>query len=174
MRNVALAFGLTAFLVACAEPTPTRFAFRPDTTNQQKVDNFLDCQVQAASAVPISTQLGTTPTYTTPITVSPTYTNCSGYGYGRTCTTTGGIVSGGQTYGGQTYSYDANSELRQNYTEQCMRKKGYSIVTLPTCRPDQIPEGMTASMGDKIINPTASSCIVSVGNNVGVPVTLSN
>lgn len=174
MRRVFTAIIGASVLFACVEPQVGTFAFRSNTTNQQKADSWLDCKVRATREVPVSTQVGTTPTYTTPVTVSPTYTNCYGYGNSASCTTTGGVVSGGQTYGGQAYSYDANSQLRRDYAIQCMRKKGYSLVDLPFCRPDQTPEGLTASMRDQIIKPTGNSCLVALENSLGVPVTVSN
>lgn len=170
MERVLLGLGSAMLLFACVKPEETAFAFRPNTTNQQKADHWLDCRIEAARAVPVSTQIGTTPTYTTPVTVSPSYTNCTGYGASAICTTTGGYISGGQLYGGQTYSYDANAELRESYQYQCMRKKGYSLVSLPVCSADQVPEGLTASMKDRIVDPSGSSCAAITVENVAVPV----
>jgi len=173
MKRVLIGLGTALLSIGCVKPEDATFAFRPNTTNQQKADHWLDCRVEAARAVPVATQIGTTPTYTTPVTVSPSYTNCTGYGASAYCTTTGGSVSGGQTYGGQTYSYDANAQLRQSYQDQCMRKKGYSLSSLPVCNDKQVPEKLTASLQDRIIDPTGSSCAAIIVENVAVPVRLN-
>lgn len=173
MKKLIIFFGTAVLLVACEATQTGIYAYRPNTTNQQKADSWLNCRVQATRAVPVSTQVGTTPAYTTPIQVSPTYTNCSSYGYSATCTTTGGIVTGGQTYGGNTYSYDANGALREQYRDQCMRKKGFALVDLPSCTKGQVPEGLTASLSDKILDPTGSSCFVPFGEYVAIPIRTS-
>ncbi len=176
---IATAVALT--MTGCLEtPEPGIFAYRPNTTNGQKVEASTQCKVLAVQQVPVNTQIATTPTYTTPVLASPTYTSCSGSSYGggsytnyaANCTTTGGGMTGGQTYGGQVYSYDANQDLRHSVYDQCMRKKGFEIIQTKSCISTQIPEGLSASLSDKVIRPEGKFCTVPFDGGFGVPVKL--
>lgn len=155
-------------LLGCVPAEQVDYAYRPNTTNSQKSNDFLDCQVLAANEVPVSQQIGTTPVYSTPTYITPMSTSC----YGYSCTTTGGQIMGGQVYGGDVYSYDANSSLRTEVQRQCMMRKGYDISVAPTCTPSQVPEGLNASMSDKVKAPQGEYCVAQISERVGVPVTI--
>lgn len=129
MRSII--FVVTAIgLSACAPTTQT--VYWQDGTTQGRINQAVtQCQVEALQSVPQSVAVGTTPRYTTPV-----QTNCYDTGYGLQCNSTGG-----QTLGGQTYSYDPNSDLRNRVEAQCMANRGYSLVSLPVCTPEQRRSG---------------------------------
>ena len=162
---------LSALLIlsACVVSEQTgSYAYRANTTNAQKANDSLNCEVEAMQTVPANQQVATTPVYRTPVYVPPSTTTCSGY----SCYTTGGQVTGGQTYGGQVYSYDANAELRKEVQGQCLQRKGYTLVPAKLCASNQIPENLTASMSDRLVKPEGNFCIALVAKRVGIPVRL--
>jgi len=112
---------LLGALVGCAGPV--NFWYRAGAVPNASNAALLQCRIDAANMVPINTQLATTPQYRTPVT-----TNCHNYGGSIQCN-----QSGGQVFGGQTYSYDANSDLRGQYANQCMNNQGYSYIQLRRC-----------------------------------------
>jgi hypothetical protein len=112
-----------------------------------------DCAVEAANRVPQNTQVGVTPTYSTPV---QTYCNNTGYGT-VSCTSYGGDV-----YGGNVYSYDANQGLRNQVMEQCMARRGYALLSLPVCSPDQAAKAKLSASRLPAISET--SCLVQTGS----------
>lgn len=161
--------GLAAasLLAACVVASqPVYYAYKANTTNAKKSDDFLNCQVEAANKVPVNQRVGTTPVYTTPVYTTPMYTTCTGY----SCVTTGGQVMGGDVYGGDVYSYDANEDLRIQVTLQCMQRKGYTMYDAKTCAPSQVPKGLTASGTDLVQKPSGSFCVARISDSVGIPV----
>lgn len=108
-----------------------------------------DCAVEAANRVPQNTQIGVTPSYSTPI---QTYCNNTGYGT-VSCTSYGGDV-----YGGDVYSYDANLGLRNDVMAQCMARRGYTAVSLPVCSADQAATAKVA--GSRLPAISETSCLV--------------
>lgn len=138
--------------VSACETPPSVYIYKPNTTVAQKDQDEFECELKASQAVPTDTQFGTTPTYTTPI-----QTNCYGYGYSASCTTTGGHV-----YGGQSYSYDANSDLRAEYWARCMVSKGYGGSELPVCPASKLPENATELLRSKLRAPREDACQVKI------------
>lgn len=116
----------TEQLVKQGKPIEKVYPSKAGVTVGQMQNDFTDCEIEAAQRVPQQMTIGTTPTYTTPLS-----TQCVNNGYSVSCNTTGG-----QTYGGQTYSYDANAGLRGKAEAQCLIRSGYSLATIPKC-----PEG---------------------------------
>jgi len=156
-------------LSACVVTSQTGFyAYRANTTNAQKANDSLNCDVEALQKVPTNQQIATTPVYHAPIFVTPRTTTCSGY----SCYTSGGQVTGGQTYGGNTFSYDSNTSLRQDVQAQCMTRKGYTLVQTKVCTSSQKPKNFSASMNDKVIKPEGDFCVAMVTDRLGVPVPL--
>lgn len=155
-------------LTACVVASETSFyTYRPNTTNAQKAQDSLDCEVESVNRVSANQQVATTPVYRTPTYVTPMTTTC----YGYSCTTTGGQIQGGQVFGGQVYSYDANQQLRSEVQAQCLQRKGYTLVTAPVCAESQTPKGLSVSMSDKVQPPPQGKfCIALLTNRVGVPV----
>lgn len=120
-------------LAACVETEPRLTNWREGTPVSEIRRESLDCGMASSRAVPVNSQVGVTPTYTTPLIAQPSYTSCYGGSYSVSCTTTGGGYTGGQTFGGQVYTYDANQELRDGYYRQCMRSRGYSEIMVRPC-----------------------------------------
>ena len=69
---------------------------------------------------------------------------------------------GGQTYGGQQYSYDANSDLRYRVILQCLQKKGYQVIDLPSCDSEQSKRAVSSS-GQKQPTYDKIECVVQGG-----------
>jgi hypothetical protein len=149
--------GLTAlfFVSACVASGPVAVVYKPGSTGEQRLTALTDCETQALSKVPRAIATGMTPAYTTPSNVQ--------------CYGTGAYVScqqyGGQTYGGNVYSYDANQELRDRVTLQCLAQKGYQVISLPTCDAEQSKRAVSA-FGRK--QPTADQieCVIEGGGYV--------
>lgn len=57
--------------------------------------------------------------------VTPSYTNCYGYGYSASCTTTGG-----QYVPPAVVDYDANAGARKQVFQGCMYADGWSLVRI--------------------------------------------
>ena len=140
MKKLILILGLSLGLVGCGvQQYNSNYGYRTvPTTKQQKAKHIVECETLAASKVPTSTQVGTTPRYTSPV-ICNTYGNVSSFGSVNASTN----CSGGNTYGGNTYSYDANAQLRREVANRCMADKGYLTTSfpIPYCRPEQIPAG---------------------------------
>lgn len=103
-------------MAACG---PYDVYYREGASYSAQQRDLLGCKVKATSSVPESLRVATTPVF-----VSPVRTTCDG----KTCTTTGGEVSGGNVY-----TYDANADLRASFERQCMADRHYSVVRLPMC-----------------------------------------
>lgn len=131
-------FSISALLmvVGCVPATQEGF-WKTGSNYQQTSSDYTDCELDALRQVPRETAVQSTPSYVTPVQVSPIYSQCFGSGAYRTCTTTGGTVSGGQVIGGGVQSYDPNTALRAQVTEQCLMRKGFEPVQFPTCTSQQ-------------------------------------
>lgn len=144
---------LGALMSACMPTQPYTVAWREGATAAQADSAQTDCLIEAANRVPQSTQAYTTPVYRSPSNVQ--------------CTTYGNYVSchdyGGQVYGGQTRTYDANAELRRKATEQCLAKRGFSVVSIPVCTTEQQKKGVTSTASGKLPAASAVLCAVEGG-----------
>ena len=171
MRSTAtfvMTFIATTMLSSCG-PTIENVNWKQGTTPDQRASDETNCAVAASQQVPSAMAVAQTPVYTTPTYASPTYTSCYGYGYGASCTTTGGQISGGQTYGGQVYSYDANSQLRQRVVAQCMAQKGYANYSFPTCTAEDVKAGTPFGAGSPMPRPQQVLCVSTNGAFVVKP-----
>lgn len=114
---------------------PVPVVYKPGSTGEQRTSALTDCEIQALTKVPRAIATGMTPAYTSPSNVqcygSGAYVSCQEYG--------------GQTYGGDIYSYDANQELRDRVTLQCLQQKGFQVISLPTCDAEQSKRAISAS-----------------------------
>jgi hypothetical protein len=154
MRCITLLIASTLTLSACVQ-TPQNYLYRSNTTISQKDSDMFDCELDASRAVPVNTQIDTTPVYRTPVNTSCT----SGY-YGNVqCTS-----SGGDVYGGNTYSYDANTGLRDEYASRCMASKGYSVAQLPPCADNVVPAGAAQGLAGALRAPKDGACTVAITN----------
>ena len=148
MRKV-LGVLLATVVGGCVATGPVNVAWREGATGPQASFAQTDCQIEAANRVPESVRTYTTPVYSTPSNVQ--------------CTTIGNFVNcqeyGGQVYGGQTQAYDANADLRMRATEQCLAKKGFSVVQFPACTPEQVKKGVVTFSTGKL--PPASAVLCS-------------
>lgn len=149
-RLVCVSFALVA-LTACEMPPRTGF-WKSGATLAQLESDSTDCEVFATRQVPVSTQVGTTPTYTTPVN-----TSCYNYGYSVQCTTTGG-----QVYGGTAYTYDANAGLRERVGIQCMASRGYQVVTYEFCSDAEVANGVRPFNSGRL--PPASDVLCVTAN----------
>lgn len=155
-------------IVGCA-PTIENVSWKPGTTPIHRASDETNCEVQSVQQVPASMAIGQTPTFTTPTYVSPVQTSCHDYGYGASCTTTGGQVSGGQVSGGQVYSYDANKGLRERVVAQCMAQKGYSTFSFASCSADDLKAGVAHSASSPMPRPEQILCVTPDGGFVQKP-----
>ncbi|SHI79023.1 hypothetical protein [Wenxinia saemankumensis] len=129
LRLAAAGTALLALAACMQEPWPLSAWYRAGIAPGVLDRAQTACEVEAAQQVPVSTQIRTMPSYTT-----PTRTDCTSDDAGNTtCVTTGG-----ETRGGDVVSYDANTELRQRVIAQCMGAQGYSRISLPRCTDDQL------------------------------------
>ena len=120
MRKLMIA-GLMGigFLSGCGAKTTALVIYKEKVSYLDGNQALLKCRVKAAQTVPVSNNMYTTPTWTTPI-------SCS-VSSGRTS------CSGGITYSGNIITKDSNSGLRETVTEQCLRDKGYFVGEAPIC-----------------------------------------
>gem|GEM_PF-1829409 len=139
--------GAAVLLYSCAA-TPQQLYWKTGISYAQQQSAVTSCEVKALQAVPRALATATTPSYTTPVYLTPFTTNCHQYGYGTSCTTTGGNVYGGHTYGGQTYTYDANAGLRERVIRQCLADQGYHRITLPVCSKSQATNAISLMAGE--------------------------
>lgn len=130
-------FAVTSILLvgACVATGPVSVVYKPGSTGAQRSSALLECETQALAKVPRAMATGVTPSYTTPSNVQ-----CYGTGYSVSC-----YNYGGQTYGGDLYSYDANQDLRDRVTLQCLQQKGYQVISLPQCDAEQAKRAVSAS-----------------------------
>ena len=143
-------------LVGCGPQYNDQYLFKDKpVTKDQKARDQVACMTKVNKEIPTNNQIGTTPSFTVPVSCN---TTGSLYGYSYSGTTN---CSGGQTYGGQAYSYDANADLKQLVFEQCMVDKGYSKTPYPIklCKPEQVPAGFVKP-NSKIYKPEPNSCVI--------------
>lgn len=140
------------FVGACVATGPVAVVYKPGSTGEQRSAALLDCETQALAKVPRAIATGVTPTYTTPSNVqcygSGAYVSCQQYG--------------GQTYGGNVYNYDANQDLRDRVSLQCLAQKGFQIISLPTCDAEQSKRAVS-SVGRKQPTFDKIECVVEGG-----------
>ena len=129
-------------LSGCATSVP--IWYKANTPPSRSLHSATDCEIHGVQSVPASNHVRTTSTFQT-----PTHVRCNPVT--NSCT-----ASGGDTIGGQTYTVDVNADLRAKVVRQCMAKRGWQLVTLPTCgvpqhtayneAPDKYraPKGITA------------------------------
>ncbi|MDB3864713.1 hypothetical protein N9296_01220 [Amylibacter sp.] len=156
------------------EPTLNSFYMYKDAPikHSQKRKDVISCQALAAKEVPASNQSSTTPTFTIPKYTSPVYCTT---GYLGMTTCTGGQTTGGQTIGGNLVTSDANINLRNRFTDECLRNKGYIFTSypIPQCRNQQIPGSYYDKNYDPIIfEPIKGSCVINNHNGGGSVVLL--
>lgn len=152
MKKVYLSLSAIA-LVACLPSQPYTFAWREGATAAQADTAQTDCMIEAANRVPQSVRTYTTPVYRTPSNVQ--------------CTTIGNYVScqeyGGQVYGGDVQTYDANAELRDRATVQCLARKGYGVATIPVCTKEQQEQGVVSFQSGRLPAATNVLCAIDGG-----------
>ena len=146
-------FCLSLLILAGCVPTTHDVFWRENASPNRRQNDYTDCQVEAVNRVPASTQIGVTPTYVTPVS-----TTCYGSGYSTYCSSTGG-----QIYGGNVYSYDANAGVRANVMQQCMARRGYQLISFPSCTTAQQEIGVIPRGTNPL--PPASSilCLTDTG-----------
>ncbi len=132
-------------LSACggvSEPVYGTYAYRSNTTNQERVDSWTQCEAAAMS------QVGSNQ---------------------KTQTTSIWYDSEGNRQGGETYSYDQNADLRDRMQEICMREKGFTLTEMPYCSvfPDEMWE--EHRLGTVMVRPLPNSCLADL-NGFAVPV----
>ena len=118
-KGIAICLASFGFLAGCGAGKTALVFYNENVTYDDGNKALLDCQVEAAQKVPVSNNIYTTPTWTTPVscTVSSGRTSCSG----------------GITYGGNVVTQDLNGGLRYRVTKQCLRDKGYFVGEAPIC-----------------------------------------
>ena len=151
MRKAVVA-GLVGvgLLAGCMTPAPLRYYLKTGSNSLTHNEAQLECEVAAAQSVPVSNQVSTTPTFTTPVTCSP------GFGGSVTC-------NGGQTFGGNVVTHDANLDLRVRLESQCMANKGYTVRYLPNCTDIETPGGRTYSYREAQPNSADIICVTNTG-----------
>lgn len=140
-------------LVAGCEVPPETLYWQTGMTPAQQQRDQTNCRVNAANSVPVNTQIGTTPTYSTPV-----QTNCYNTGYSVSCQSTGG-----QVYGGNAYSYDANSRLRANVVQQCMADRGYQLISFPVCTDEERSGGEVLVGNSRLPSANRVRCLTENG-----------
>jgi len=118
-KGIAICLVSFGFLAGCGAGKTALVFYNENVTYDDGNQALLDCQVEAAQKVPVSNNIHTTPTWTTPVscTVSSGRTSCSG----------------GVTYGGNMVTQDLNVGLRDRVIKQCLRDKGYFVGEAPIC-----------------------------------------
>ena len=118
-KGIAICLVSLGVLAGCGAGKTALVMYKENVSYDDGNETLLDCQVAAAQKVPVSNNIYTTPTWTTPVscTVSSGRTSCSG----------------GVTYGGNVVTQDLNGGLRYRVTKQCLRDKGYFVGEAPIC-----------------------------------------
>lgn len=154
MRNIVItAFVSSTIMVGCTAET-VQYAYKNSTTVAQKDRDTLECEVLATRAVGSNMQVGTTPTYTTPV-----QTNCYRIGNSLQCN-----MIGGQVYGGNVYSYDANASLRADVARQCLADRGYTFTEIPACASNAVTPEIKQSLSGQLQPAGPNACAVLVSN----------
>jgi hypothetical protein len=149
MKTLRLGVIVFPLLAGCVPQTQDGF-WREGVSYQKMKSDRTDCSVAALKSVPREEAVQSVPSYVMPTQVSPITTQCYGYGTYGSCTTTGGVVSGGQVIGGGVFTYDQNETLRNQVVEQCLAKKGYQRVVIPTCTAEQAKQATTSNKLPKL------------------------
>ena len=144
------------FVVGC-EASTDLYLYREGGTVSRADNDFFECELAAARAVPQDTRVETTPTFTTPV-----QTNCYNTVYGVQCNTTGG-----QVYGGQTYTYDANSDLRSSFLARCLASRGYSVAEFPVCEATGLPASFRERLAGRLRPPAEGACYLPITERAG-------
>lgn len=139
--------GCVFLVLSACVPTSHAIYWKEGPNFAQRQSDFTDCEVEALNKVPNQTAVRSIPGYTTPIQVSPSSTQCYGYGNYASCNSSGSTVTGGQVIGGGVETYDANLGLRDRVGRQCLSRRGYTLVTLPVCTTAQLKGGLRSNSG---------------------------
>ncbi|MDC9700900.1 MAG: hypothetical protein PSN37_01520 [Alphaproteobacteria bacterium] len=140
---------ICALVLGCSpSPTQTNYYYRPNTIVQQKVNDFLDCQLEGVQSVPSNQEFVSRDGYKTP-------TTCQRDASGNT------FCTGGNTVGGGVSSFDNNALLRSRTERRCMQRRGYilSQAYVRPCGSGEVPIGY-AYPYQKVLSPSPDSCFV--------------
>jgi len=118
-KGIAICLVSFGFLAGCGAGKTALVFYNENVTYDDGNQALLDCQVEAAQKVPVSNNIHTTPTWTTPV-------SCTVFSGRTSC-------SGGVTYGGNMVTQDLNGGLRDRVIKQCLRDKGYFVGEAPIC-----------------------------------------
>ncbi|OOZ76055.1 hypothetical protein BOW50_10535 [Solemya velum gill symbiont] len=130
----------TGLIVAClllsgCVTTPAEIHHKTGVKPQKQASDLTACQVKAANAVTASIQVRSTPIFQT-----RTKMNCRIVDDNIRCKETGGRISGGDVR-----TYDANADLRERVTDECMTKKGYMKYEFRRCTPSEVKNSSTTN-----------------------------
>jgi hypothetical protein len=137
----ALALAALATLAACA---PLKLWYKPGATVAASDDRLLRCRTRAAQKIPVNTQTRRTPVQIVPRRVCDSDGDCNVY-YDR--------------IGGETIIFDANEDLREDVVAQCMRRGGYTPVSIPPC-PDSLRATIPAGRTETLPRLTEAACVI--------------
>ncbi|WP_135568163.1 hypothetical protein [Solemya elarraichensis gill symbiont] len=135
INQVTMGLIVAFLLLSGCVSTPVPMHHKTGVKPQKQTSDLTACQVNAVNAVPASMQVRRTPIFTT-----RTKTNCYTMGDNIQCDTTGGQISGGDVH-----TYDANADLRERVTDECMTKKGYIKYQLRRCTPSEVKNSPTSN-----------------------------
>lgn len=111
-----------AVLAGCA-PEQQFLVHKEGSSPQSRQRVVLDCSVYAMQQVPRAMATQVTPGYSSPGTMY-----CNTVGTMTSCNRIGGV-----NIAPSAVTYDANQNLRDQVTDQCLRDKGYNLYPRPVC-----------------------------------------
>lgn len=130
LREAMLGAAISFALAGCVSsdgfvPGGTVAAYqKPGTTRQQRADDVLQCRVAAMQSVPQAARTSYSPGFS-----SPGTTVCNSAGYTTTCNQVGAV-----NVPGTVMTVDANSGVRDQYADLCLRQKGYQLAPARWCQ----------------------------------------
>lgn len=114
--------------------------YKPGMTAEQRSNDMLSCRMAASNIVGQRLK-----TYQNPYRYTTIQTQCSRNPFNIADTSVTCTQTGGKVYGGEIEQYDANSNLRNEYLNNCLMQKGYLIdVDIPAC-----PKGIDIQSQEK-------------------------
>ena len=141
MQRPLAALAALVTLAACA---PLDIWYKPGVSVAASEDRLLSCRTQAAQKIPVNTQVRRTPVQIVPRRICNSDGNCQIF-YDR--------------IGGETIVFDANEGLRDDVVAQCMRRAGYSPVSIPPC-PDSVRAAAPPGRTETLPRLTDNACVI--------------
>lgn len=122
--------GTSALLLlvgACATAGPAKMVYKAGSVRSERQLAVDECRIASFQQIPQNIATQVNPGYSNPGSIS-----CNTIGGYTNCNRVGAI-----NIPATAVNYDVNGELRARYIDRCLAEKGFAVVEMPICGPNQ-------------------------------------